>query len=238
MTLDPSDSIVVLTGAGISAESGIRTFRDNDGLWEDHRIEDVATPEGFLRDPALVQRFYNLRRKQLQEPGLVPNAAHLALVKLEQDWQGDVLIVTQNVDDLHGRAGSKALLHMHGELNKVFCQSCHGKWEWLENLSTETPCPNCKRPASLRPDIVWFGEMPYHMDRIMLALARCKLFIAIGTSGLVYPAAGFSHQAHRALRIEINVQETGVSSSFDRHLIGSAGIEVPKLVDLVLAGEL
>jgi len=127
---------------------------------------------------------------------------------------------------------------MHGELNKVFCQVCQGKWLWLEDLSTETPCPSCQKLGSLRPDIVWFGEMPYHMDTIMEALARCKLFIAIGTSGLVYPAAGFSHQAQEAFRIEVNVQETGVSSSFNSHLIGPAGIEVPKLVDLVLTGEL
>lgn len=226
--------LVILTGAGISAESGIRTFRDANGLWEDHRIEDVATPEAFQRDPALVQRFYNLRRAQLHETS--PNAGHLALARLESEWEGEFLLVTQNVDDLHERAGSRRLLHMHGELRKAWCLACDARAAWTAELAADTACPGCGSAGNLRPDIVWFGEMPYHMDVIQEALEDCELFIAIGTSGQVYPAAGFARWAGRARRIEVNPLATPVSADFDEHLRGPAGVTVPALVERLLSG--
>lgn len=227
-------SIVVLTGAGISAESGIKTFRDQNGLWENHRIEDVASPEGFKRDPVMVHNFYNLRRRQLAEENVKPNAAHEALARLEQEWGGDFLLVTQNVDNLHDRAGSTKLLRMHGELTKVFCELCDKKLSWHKDLSLRDVCPGCKESGKLRPDIVWFGEMPYYMDLIDEALQNAQIFISIGTSGLVYPAAGFAREAWRARRIEVNIQESGISEHFLEHRIGPAGIEVPKLVEELL----
>lgn len=228
-------NLVILTGAGISAESGIRTFRDADGLWEDHRIEDVATPEAFARDPVLVQRFYNLRRAQLLEKSLAPNAGHLALARLEEEWDGDFLLVTQNVDNLHERAGSRRLLHMHGELQKVLCLSCEGRSSWTMDLNAEIPCPHCQTSGQLRPDIVWFGEMPYHMDVIQESLENCGLFLAIGTSGQVYPAAGFVRWAGRAHKIELNPLSTPVSDDFDEHVRGPASVTVPALVEKLLA---
>lgn len=230
--------LVILTGAGISAESGIRTFRAQDGLWEEHRIEDVATPEAFARNPKLVHHFYNQRRKQLQDASIKPNAAHQALARLEAAWEGDFLLVTQNVDNLHSRAGSKKLLHMHGELQKIFCLYCEEKFPWLEDLSTEHTCANCNRTGGLRPDIVWFGEIPYHMNLINEALETCELFIAIGTSGKVYPAAGFVQQAWKAKKIEVNLEASDISSVFDMHRTGPATSEVVKLVDDILNGNL
>lgn len=227
-------SIVILTGAGISAESGIRTFRDANGLWENHRIEDVASPEGFARNPALVHEFYNQRRKQLEEASVRPNLAHEALTRLENEWEGNFLLVTQNVDDLHERAGSKKLLHMHGSLIKALCQSCETRTVWRERLSTQNRCSHCQRTSTLRPDIVWFGETPYHMETISHALGECELFVSIGTSGLVYPAAGFAREAWRARRIEVNLQATDISSLFHERRIGPAGVEVPKLVEELL----
>lgn len=227
-------NIVILTGAGISAESGLRTFRDNNGLWEDHRVEAVATPEAFARDPELVHRFYNLRRAQLKEDSLKPNAAHLALADLEQKWRGRFLLVTQNVDDLHQRAGSREILAMHGQLRRVFCQSCDHRLSWEEDLATTTECPGCRRPGGLRPDIVWFGEMPYHMERINEALECADLFVSIGTSGHVYPAAGFVHWAANARKIEINKDDTAISTSFHEHRIGPASQEVPAWAQEIL----
>lgn len=223
-------NIVILTGAGISAESGIRTFRDQNGLWEDHRIEDVATPEAFARNPALVQRFYNLRRAQLKEPNLAPNPAHLALVELENLWEGNFLLVTQNVDNLHRRAGSKNLLHMHGRLDRVFCLHCDEHFEWLLDLAVDQPCPHCGRQGSVRPDIVWFGEMPHHMEEIYAALDKADYFISIGTSGNVYPAAGFVRLAWKARKIEINLKDTEISPAFDEHYVGPASTEVPRFI--------
>ncbi len=179
--------IVILTGAGISAESGLPTFRGAGGLWEGHRVEDVATPEAFARDPELVQRFYNLRRRALLESGVEPNPAHRALARLEAQWPGEVLLVTQNVDDLHERAGSRNLLHMHGELLRALCLDCQASAAWRQDLGPDSSCPGCGALGSLRPDIVWFGEMPYRMDEVYAALARCELFLAVGTSGQVYP---------------------------------------------------
>jgi NAD-dependent deacetylase len=227
-------NIVILTGAGISAESGIRTFRDQDGLWEEHRIEDVATPEAFHRDPALVQRFYNARRAQLKDPKIQPNAAHFALAELEKHWEGGFLLVTQNVDNLHRRAGSQNLLHMHGRLDQIRCLSCEEEFHWTEDLAVNENCPYCGIKGALRPDIVWFGEMPHHMDEIYAALEQADYFISIGTSGNVYPAAGFVQLAWKARKIEVNVKDTEISNAFQEHLIGPASVEVPKLVKQIL----
>lgn len=226
-------AIVVLTGAGISAESGLRTFRDQDGLWENHRIEDVATPEAFARDPKLVHHFYNLRRAQLKDPNVKPNRGHLALVELEKKWDGEFLLITQNVDNLHERAGSQNVLHLHGELQSVFCSSCHSKFRWEDDLTLEHRCDECKE-KKLRPDIVWFGEMPYEMDTCEEALETCDVFVAIGTSGLVYPAAGFVKWATRAERHEVNLNPTPIEEAFHRVWRGSSSEELPKLVDDLL----
>ncbi|MGE0525943.1 MAG: Sir2 family NAD+-dependent deacetylase [Bdellovibrionales bacterium] len=230
----PHPSIVILTGAGISAESGIRTFRDHNGLWENHRIEEVATPDGFARNPQLVQEFYNQRRRQLKEPSIAPNPAHLALARLEREWKGEFLLVTQNVDDLHDRAGNTHLLHMHGELLSALCLECRQRARWEADLSERDTCLACGRAGYLRPDIVWFGEMPYHMGRILEALCRCDIFLSIGTSGQVYPAAGFVREAVNAERIEVNKDPTDISDAFHEHRIGPAGREVPRLVEELL----
>lgn len=224
--------IVILTGAGISAESGIRTFRASDGLWEDHRIEDVATPEGFARNPALVQRFYNARRAQLRDPALRPNAAHLALARLERDYGGEVLLVTQNVDNLHERAGSRQLLHMHGELTSMRCTRSGERFRIEDDITPELRCDCCGATGTLRPDIVWFGEMPHHMDTIGAALARCGLFLSIGTSGNVYPAAGFAAAARAAGAhgVELNLEPSQVHNAFQEHRYGPATEVVPAMV--------
>ncbi len=228
-------NIVILTGAGISAESGVATFRDAGGLWEGHRVEDVATPQAFRRDPDMVQQFYNARRAQL--PSVDPNPAHYALAKLEGELVGDVLIITQNVDDLHERAGSKNIIHMHGELNKVRCLGCGAVHDWLADCHRESPCPTCEAEGQLRPDIVWFGEMPMFMDRITRALSTCDLFLSIGTSGNVYPAAAFVAEVGRtgyAESVEINLEPSLGASLFDTCLHGKAGTLVPKFVQEIL----
>ncbi|MCB1833769.1 MAG: NAD-dependent deacylase [Geminicoccaceae bacterium] len=227
-------SIVILTGAGISAESGLATFRGAGGLWMGHRVEDVATPEAFARQPEMVHAFYNARRRQLADPAIAPNAAHEALVRLEDGWAGDFLLVTQNVDDLHERAGSKRIVHMHGELRGARCTTCDRGFAWLDDLGMDTACPHCARTGSLRPDIVWFGEMPMDLERIHRALQGCDLFISIGTSGLVYPAAGFVEAAPAARTIEINLEPTSRRSMFDEHRTGPAGTLVPALVHELL----
>jgi NAD-dependent deacetylase len=224
-------SIVILTGAGISAESGVKTFRDHGGLWENHRIEDVATPGAFRRNPELVQSFYNARRAQLSDPQLKPNAAHLALVELERNWPGEFLLVTQNVDNLHDRAGSKNLIHMHGELAKVRCLQTGKVFDWLEPIFPDTKCACCGQERTLRPHIVWFEEMPFEMERIFDALADCEIFAAIGTSGQVYPAAGFVNEVpHWARTVEINADASAVSTSFREFYRGPATQEVPRFV--------
>jgi NAD-dependent deacetylase len=223
-----SKNIVILTGAGISAESGLKTFRDNNGLWENHRVEDVATPEAFARAPELVHRFYNLRRAQLNE--VQPNAAHRALAELEARWDGDFLLVSQNVDDLHQRAGSKNFLNMHGQLRSVWCTSCDGKLSWQDELALDTECPRCRTKGDLRPDIVWFGEMPYYMDEIYAALNRCHYFVSIGTSGNVYPAAGFVQLCPQAHKVEINKDDSMISTHFDEHFVGAASVKVTEWV--------
>ncbi|WP_137180656.1 Sir2 family NAD+-dependent deacetylase [Roseomonas sp. AR75] len=229
-------SLVILTGAGISRESGLATFRDADGIWAKVRIEDVATPEAFARDPARVHAFYNARRAQLRDPAIVPNAAHRALAELEARWPGDFLLVTQNVDALHDRAGSRRLLHMHGELMKARCRHCAAVMPWEEDLSTANPCPACGQAGGMRPDVVWFGEMPLHMDAIGAALARCDLFAAIGTSGQVYPAAGFVAEVRgRARTVELNLEASAVRSEFDEARHGPATETVPRFVAELLA---
>ena len=227
-------NIVVLTGAGISAESGLATFRGPDGLWEGHRVEDVATPQAFRRDPALVQAFYDARRERLKSVG--PNAAHRALARLDSEWPGELLIVTQNVDDLHERAGARRLLHMHGELTSAWCLSCNARMRWEAELSSGPPCPSCGETGRLRPDIVWFGEMPYEMERIDRALLDADLFVSIGTSGAVYPAAGFVQTARYAgaRTLELNLEPSLGSVYFDQSRTGPAGKLVPEWVDEVL----
>ncbi len=227
-------NIVILTGAGISAESGLRTFRAADGLWEDHRIEDVATPEAFVCDPALVHRFYDARRANLAT--VEPNAAHDALARLDAAWPGGLLIVTQNVDDLHERAGAKRLVHMHGELTKGWCLACDGRFAWAGPMGERAACPSCGIPGKVRPDIVWFGEMPYEMDTIDAALMEADLFVSIGTSGAVYPAAGFVQTARYrdAATLEINLEPSQGSLFFDERRYGAASVEVPKWVAKIL----
>lgn len=229
-------SIVILTGAGISAESGIRTFRASDGLWEDHRIEDVASPEGFIRDPELVQNFYNARRQQLLSPEIKENSAHKALAKLEREFSGKTLLITQNIDDLHERAGSQNVLHMHGEILKKRCKITEKISPCIEDISVSDSCECCFEEGNLRPHIVWFGEMPIYMDEIYSALSECDLFVAIGTSGHVYPAAGFVEIAasSNAKTLEINLEKSQVASQFEKGLYGLAGEQVPFWVDSVL----
>lgn len=227
-------NIVILTGAGISAESGIDTFRSGGGLWERHRIEDVATPEAFARDPDLVLRFYDMRRAAIQQAG--PNAAHAALARLDAEWPGELLIVTQNVDDLHERGGARRVLHMHGEHLNAWCTACDVRSPWTGALIHRPPCPACGTPA-LRPDIVWFGEMPYRMDEIHAALRGADLFVSIGTSGAVYPAAGFVRAARDlgARTLELNLERSQGSAWFDETRLGPAGELVPAWVEELLA---
>lgn len=225
--------IVILSGAGVSAESGVPTFRGPDGLWEGHRVEDVATPQAFARNPALVQRFYDERRMALAS--VEPNAAHRALARLDAAWPSDsrydLLLVTQNVDDLHERAGSKRLLHMHGELKRARCTGCGAAPTWDRPLSDHPPCPRCGQPR-LRPDIVWFGEMPFHMETIETAIDACDLFVSIGTSGAVYPAAGFVSWARAAgaATLEINLDPSAGTPLFAQARHGPAGTLVPEFV--------
>jgi NAD-dependent deacetylase len=227
-------NIVILTGAGISAESGLNTFRAADGLWEDHRVEDVATPEAFGRNPALVHRFYDARRSRLSE--VKPNPAHIALARLDAEWPGELLIVTQNVDDLHERAGTRRLLHMHGELMSGWCLSCDERFGWEGDMGEGASCPVCASSGAVRPNIVWFGEMPYEMDRIEQALMNADLFVSIGTSGAVYPAAGFVQTARYrgAETLEINLEPSQGSIFFDERRFGPAGTEVPLWVEELL----
>lgn len=225
--------IVVLTGAGISAESGVPTFRDADGLWEGHRIEDVATPEAYDARPALVQKFYDDRRAALA--AVEPNAAHVALGRLGDAIGSDLTLVTQNIDDLHARGGSQNVLHMHGELLSALCRGCDQRLRWAGELSGFPPCPRCGVPE-LRPDVVWFGEIPYEMGRIQAALIQADLFVSIGTSGAVYPAAGFVQMASacRVKTLELNLIPSEGTAYFDEARHGRAGELVPIWVDEVL----
>jgi len=231
-------SIVLLTGAGISRESGLATFRDADGIWAKVRIEDVATPAAFRADPARVQAFYNARRRQLLDPAVQPNPAHLALARLERDWSGELLVVTQNIDDLHERAGSRHVLHMHGELLKARCTACGRIVPVEEDLTPDLVCAGCDGAGTLRPHVVWFGEMPLYMPTIDQALAEADLFVSIGTSGNVYPAAGFVAQARAAgaHTIELNLEPSEGARLFDEARNGPAGILVPAFVEELLRG--
>jgi NAD-dependent deacetylase len=227
-------AVVILTGAGISRESGLATFRDPDGIWARVRIEDVATPEAFARDPTRVQAFYNARRAALRDLAIQPNAAHLALARLERDFAGEVLVVTQNVDNLHEAAGSRAVLHMHGALAEAACLACDAVSRWDGDILPASVCPACG-VAALRPNVVWFGEMPFHMDAIEAALARCAVFAAIGTSGQVYPAAGFINAVvGRARTVEMTLEPSAVSPLFDEVRHGPATVTVPAFVDELL----
>ena len=240
MSSTPVTSIVVLTGAGISAESGIKTFRDIGGLWENYRVEEVASPEGFAADPMLVHQFYNLRRHNLLHEGIDPNPAHKALARLEQEFPGDFLLMTQNIDNLHERAGSSRMIHMHGEILKMRCSVSGQVFPIDHDLSVEDRCECCREPGRLRPHVVWFGEMPMEMDLIYAALDSCDLFISIGTSGNVYPAAGFVQVARAAgaHTVEINLEPSAVESAFHEHIYGLAGEKVPDFTDNLLKSTL
>ncbi|MBO6948046.1 MAG: NAD-dependent deacylase [Rhodospirillales bacterium] len=235
--IDPSSQIVVLTGAGISKESGLDTFRDKDGIWSRVRIEDVATPEAFARDPVRVHEFYNARRQGLLNANVQPNPAHAALVRLERDWPGGVLIVTQNIDDLHERAGSVNVIHMHGELLKSRCAGCGHIDDCRHDLSVEFECAACGQAGGLRPHVVWFGEMPLLMDEIEQVLAQAGLFLSIGTSGNVYPAAGFVEVVRhygRGHSVELNLEPSVGATSFAETRYGPAGELVPRYVEELL----
>jgi NAD-dependent deacetylase len=235
MTSDGIRNLVILTGAGVSAESGLATFRGLDGLWEGHRVEDVATLEAFRRDPALVHAFYDARRAKLST--VEPNAAHEALARLDAEWPGGLLLVTQNIDDLHERAGSKRLIHMHGELRKGWCLGCGERFAWDGPMGDGAQCLCCGAAGQVRPDIVWFGEMPYAMEGIEQALRRCDLFVSIGTSGAVYPAAGFVQTARYcgARTLEINLEPSMGSIFFDESAMGKAAELVPRWVEQLLS---
>ncbi len=226
--------IVILTGAGISAESGLGTFRDKDGVWTQYDLQDVATPEGFARDPGKVHHFYNMRRANAL--GAQPNAAHEALARLERDWPGQVILVTQNVDDLHERASHQRVIHMHGELMEAKCAACDAHWPAPVKMQASDPCPECGE-ASTRPDIVWFGEIPYDMDLIDQHLMQCDVFASIGTSGQVYPAAGFVLQANAmgAHTVELNLEPSELSGMFEERHEGPASETVPAWVDALLS---
>lgn len=227
--------IVILTGAGISAESGLGTFRDTDGLWTQYDLEEVATPQGFARNSVLVHDFYNARRANCANAA--PNPAHHALTRLQRDHPGEVVIVTQNVDDLHEQAGSRDVLHMHGRLKGALCQACGHRWEALAVMNPDDPCPSCAKPAT-RPDVVWFGEIPYFMETILTHLSEATHFAAIGTSGEVYPAAGFAAEAavRGAHTVEINLEPSGQARHFSQILRGKASETVPAWVDSLLNG--
>jgi len=224
--------ILVLTGAGVSAESGIPTFRGADGLWEGHRLEDVATPEAFERDPEMVHTFYNERRRNLLDESISPNAAHRALAAFERDHDDEFLLVTQNIDDLHRRAGSRNVLPMHGELLKARCMRTGELFPWRDDLTTSTPHPRQRDwVGTLRPHVVWFGEMPIGLEQIDDFARRCDLFVAIGTSAVVYPAAGIVQSTDPLCRrVEINLMDTPQSDRFDLTLRGPASLEVPKFL--------
>tara|TARA_R110001592_G_scaffold129246_3_gene341584 strand:+ start:772 stop:1521 length:750 start_codon:yes stop_codon:yes gene_type:complete len=236
-TSDTPGAIVILTGAGISKESGLATFRDADGIWARHRIEDVATPEAYARDPERVLGFYNARRRGAVADGVRPNAAHLALARLEADWPGQVTVVTQNIDDLHERAGSRNLIHMHGELLKARCTACAGVHPWRDDITLDDACPACASLGTLRPNVVWFGEMPLGLDDIDAALTDCALFLSIGTSGNVYPAAGFVQHVRllgRARTMELNLEPSEGARLFEHARYGPASETVPAVVDDLL----
>lgn len=228
------DHIVILTGAGVSAESGLGTFRDKDGLWTKYDLSEVATPEGYAADPDKVLDFYNARRRNCLEAR--HNAAHTALGRLQRDYPGRVTLVTQNIDDLHERGGSAEVIHMHGEILSALCDACGHRWGWQGDMTRSDSCPACADNGNVRPDIVWFGEIPYHMERVCAALEDCDLFVAIGTSGQVYPAAGFVQEAlaNGAETLEMNLEASGAAGLFSRHILGPATQTVTHWVEEIL----
>ena len=233
--MSEAGTIFILTGAGISKESGLDTFRDHEGLWANHKVEDVATPEAFQKNPKLVQKFYNKRRSELKK--VEPNEAHQALAKLEKDWPGKVVLVTQNVDDLHERAGHKNIIHMHGQLLEARCTETGKVYPWSEDITMKDACPSCGKKGTLRPNIVWFGEMPFDMDLIFEALDECDHFLSIGTSGSVYPAGGFAQHVHMRSTpklYEFNVGESEISHMFTEKHVGPATQTVPTFVNNLL----
>ncbi len=228
-------SILILTGAGISVESGIASFRDRNGIWTKHDWRDYATPEAYARNPARVLDFYNKRRRALVD--VRPNDAHHALARLEGAFSGDLLVVTQNVDDLHEGSGTRKLIHMHGELNSALCEGCRKRFRWRGDMTIDSTCKHCGAIGRLRPDIVWFGEMPYQMDRIYRSLAEADLFVAIGTSGHVYPAADFVEEArlNGAHTVELNLEPSENAAAFAEVIHGRATEIVPAFVDRLLS---
>ncbi len=228
--------IVILTGAGVSAESGLGTFRDVGGLWTKYDLNDVATPEGYGRNPGLVLEFYNARRANCRRAA--PNPAHDAIARLQREHPGRVTLVTQNIDDLHERGGSPEVIHMHGRMMRALCAACGHQWGWAGNMGLDDLCPSCATVGTVRPDVVWFGEMPYHMEAIGARIADCDLFVAIGTSGAVYPAAGFVADARDrgARTLEINLEPSENASLFDQRLLGPASETVPVWVEGLLGG--
>jgi len=237
MNITRQTPITILTGAGISKESGLDTFRCAGGIWERYNLEDVCSPEGYARNPSLVQEFYNGRRAQLFDKAVQPNDAHRAIARLQKEWNAPVILVTQNIDNLHERGGSENPIHMHGELTRVFCTACNAHFDVKEDVTIETVCPECACQGTVRPDIVWFGEMPYHMDDIYQALRRGGIFMAIGTSGNVYPAAGFVSEARRvgAYCVELNLEPSLGATLFHEQRYGPATRIVPQYVDELLA---
>lgn len=231
-----SETLVILTGAGVSAESGLGTFRDADGVWSKFDWRRLATPEGFAEDPEAVHAFYNARRQGLV--GAQPNAAHEALARLQAAWPGECLLVTQNIDDLHERGGAADVVHMHGELFKARCEDCAAVFSWRQDLSVSTPCPGCSLAGRVRPHVVWFGEMPFELERIHDALLRCGVFAAIGTSGAVYPAAGFVQEARiaGARTVELSLEPGEVSALFEERIYGPATQTVPAFAERLLSG--
>jgi len=235
----PGSRITILTGAGLSAESGLHTFRDRGGIWEKYDLSEVATPEAFARNPAFVLDFYNQRRRANED--VKPNPAHQALAQLEREHGGEVWVVTQNIDPLHEMAGTRNLIHMHGEITRALCAECGHREQWgMADITPETTCAACGTIGRMRPDVVWFGEMPYQMDSIFGLLAQTDLFVSIGTSGTVYPAAGFVMEAKTAgaVAVEINMERSDGAGFFDAHVLGPASETVPAAVERLLAGRL
>lgn len=233
--MNTKKNLFILTGAGVSKESGIKTFREKDGLWENYKIEDVCTVEAFIKDPNLVNNFYNERRSSIINQKILPNEAHYQLAKLEKKWKGDFILVTQNIDNLHKQAGSKKILHMHGSLDKCFCMNCGAEYKFNFDLSTEFVCKKCNVKGKVRVDIVWFGEQPKYLDKIYNYLDRTDVFLSIGTSNNVYPAAGFidylKHQKRKIDFYEFNIEKTSKSFLFTKSFIGPASETLKKLVD-------
>jgi len=233
--MNTKKNLFILTGAGVSKESGIKTFREKDGLWENYKIEDVCTVEAFIKDPNLVNNFYNERRSSIIDQKILPNEAHYQLAKLERKWKGDFILVTQNIDNLHEQAGSKKILHMHGSLDKCFCMNCGAEYKFNFDLSTEFVCKKCNVKGKVRVDIVWFGEQPKYLDKIYKYLDRTDVFLSIGTSNNVYPAAGFidylKHQKRKIDFYEFNIEKTSKSFLFTKSFIGPASETLKKLVD-------